>query len=215
MTTAIVVAGGLSPDPGISDSLPSTGNVIVADSGLDHALELGLEPMLLVGDLDSISAEGLQWARDHQVPIESHPTDKDETDLDLAITAAARLADNIVVIDAGLGRLDHSLANLLLLASDRFSEVEVSAFVGDGFVTVVRNTRSLSGKLGDRLSLVALGGPAAGVSTAGLRWQLVAATLEAGSTWGVSNEFVERAARVSVDTGVVLAIQPERPPIRS
>ncbi len=211
--TAIVVTGGPSPDPAIAEFLPATEHVVVADSGLDHARVLGLEPTLLVGDLDSISPEGLRWARDRGIATDEHPADKDATDLDLALSAAAPLVERIVVVDAGLGQLDHSVANLLLLASDRFAAVSVWAYTADALVTVVRGRRALVGRPGAYVSLLAVGGPATGVTTRGLRWALTEATLDPCSTLGVSNELVAPRAEVQVATGVVLAIQPERAPL--
>jgi thiamine pyrophosphokinase len=58
------------------------------------------------------------------------------------------------------------------------------------------------------VTLLPVGGPAAGVTTAGLRWPLVADYLLPASTRGVSNEIVTSPATVSVATGVVLAVQP-------
>ncbi len=211
--TVVVVTGGPAPDPSIAAFLPDTDQVVVADSGLDHARALGLVPTLLVGDLDSISPEGLRWAREHGIATDEHPADKDATDLDLALSAAAPGNDRIVVVDAGAGRLDHSVANLLLLASDRFARLVVSAYTGDALVTVVRGEQVLAGRPGSVVSLLAVGGPATGVTTSGLRWALADATLEPCSTLGVSNELVDARATVTVAAGVVLAIQPERAPL--
>lgn len=60
--------------------------VIAADGGLAHARVLGVNPQLLVGDLDSVEAADLR--RHESVPVESHPTDKDQLDLELALAAA-------------------------------------------------------------------------------------------------------------------------------
>ncbi len=47
-----------------------------------------------------------------------------------------------------------------------------------------------------------------GVTTEGLAYPLRGETLEAGSSRGVSNVFVEETARISVERGVLLAIRP-------
>lgn len=208
MTTVVVIAGGPSPSSNVRALVPDADAVVAADSGVDHARALGLVPTVVVGDLDSISADALAWADSVDASMQVHPADKDETDLDLAMSVAARMADRVVVIDSGLGRIDHAAANLLLLASDRFAGIEVVAFVGTGLVTVVRGVRHLSAEPGDVVSLLACGGRASGVTTAGLRWPLTDDVLEAGSTRGVSNEFEVAEAEVTVREGVVLALQP-------
>ena len=207
---ALVIAGGPAPETDIADSLGEFDLVVAADGGADHARRLGLTPDVVVGDLDSLSSAGHSWLTNRGIDVVEHPVDKDATDLDLAMTYAASAADEIVVVDSGEGRLDHSTANTLLLASDRFAHVAVTALTQQGIVTVVRGTRRLHGHAGDMVSLLAVGGPANGVSTEGLRWPLTDAVLEPGSTLGVSNEFVDAAAAVWVDAGVLLAVQPVR-----
>lgn len=207
---ALVIAGGPPPGDGVIDALADIDTVIAADGGADHARQLGLVPDMVVGDLDSVSDDALSWVADAGVRVIRHPVDKDATDLDLAMAHAATVADEIVVIDSGAGRIDHTVANMLLLASERFAEVSVTALTQDGVISVVRQSRTLRGHVDDVVSLLAVGGPAAGVTTTGLRWPLHDAVLGAGSTLGVSNEFTDERAVVSIDDGVVLAVQPVR-----
>lgn len=100
------------------------------------------------------------------------------------------------------------LASLELLGADRYAELELDGIVGDAFVHVIRGRRLLEGTPGDLVSLIAIGGGAEGVTTAGLAYPLAGETLGAGSTRGVSNVFVEAEAWVEVATGVLLAIRP-------
>jgi thiamine pyrophosphokinase len=58
------------------------------------------------------------------------------------------------------------------------------------------------------VSLLALGGPARGVRTHGLRWVLDGEDLLPGSSRGVSNEFVGSVASIELDGGVLVAIRP-------
>ncbi len=207
MAVAIVVAGGESPGASVLARLPEAAVVIAADSGLDHALKLGLKPTVLVGDMDSISAAGLHWAMENGIEIQRHPTDKDSTDLELALVVAAERSDEVVVVDGAVGRIDHALGNLLLLASPRWAGVKLSALLPGALVTIVRGQRLLRGEVGDVVSLFAVGGPATGVSTTGLRWPLDNATLEPGSSLGTSNELQLTEATISLIDGAVLAIQ--------
>lgn len=208
----MVVAGGDDPpDTRLAALLPAADVVIAADSGLDHALTLGLAPSILVGDLDSISPAGLTWATRHGVDIHQYPAAKDATDLELALDVATGEADEVVVVDPGVGRIDHALGNLLLLGSARYAGVRLSARLASGLVTVVRDERALHGAIGDPVSLFAVAGPARGVTTSNLRWSLEDATLQPGSTLGTSNELTDTEATVIVREGTVLAVQPEPP----
>jgi thiamine pyrophosphokinase len=189
--------------------VPEEAFVIAADSGLEHALALGCTVDLVVGDLDSASPAAVEQAVAAGATIERHPAEKDMTDFELALAAArARGASRVVVIGGVGGRLDHFLANALALVGRTAAGAEVEWVTGAGLVTVVHPRARLSGKPGDLCSLLAVGGPASGVRTTGLRYPLDGEDLFPGSTRGVSNEFVEPVAQVSVEDGILLAVQP-------
>jgi thiamine pyrophosphokinase len=209
MRTALVFAGGERPPPSSLDDLLPAEVVIAADSGLGHALALGCRVDLVVGDLDSVAPGDLERATVAGSVIERHPVAKDATDLELALDAArARGVERVVVIGGHGGRLDHFLANALVLASPSLERVRVEARIGDSTVVVVREHAELHGAIGDLCSLLPLGGVARGVVTEGLRFPLRSEDLAPGSTRGVSNEFVATHANVSLTHGVLLAVIP-------
>lgn len=206
---AVVVAGGPPPDPESALAVPLGARVIAADEGLEHAVALGLEVSVAVGDFDSVSPEALAAAEAAGVRIERYPAEKDATDLELALDLAITLGARRVLVLAGdgAGRLDHLLAALLLLASPRYNGVEIDAHVGSTRVHVVRGQRELSGDPGDLVTLLAVGGMAEGVRTDGLAYPLRGETLGPGSTRGVSNVFDTDTVHISLDRGVLLAIR--------
>lgn len=202
----VVIASG----PGPSLPVPAAATVIAADGGLDRALALGVEVDVVIGDLDSVSADALAAAGDAGTRIVRHPVAKDATDLELALDEAVLLgARRILVVASADGRLDHLLASLLLLGSERYAELEVDALVGDALVHVVHGLRTLTGAPGEIVTLLAPAGPAEGVTTTGLEYPLAGETLEPGSTRGVSNVFTGAEAGVSVVTGVLLVVRPD------
>ncbi len=204
---AVIVTGGAPVDPAQSDGLPDGAFVIAADSGLAHAAALGLDVDLVVGDMDSVDPDELRTASAGGVAVERHPADKDATDLELALAAAAaRRVRRVVVLGGGGGRLDHLLANALLLGSDAYAAMRLEWRVGPSAVVVVRGEAAIAGEPGDLVTLLPLGGPATGVTTSGLRWALAGDTLQPGSTRGVSNELTGTEAGVAITGGVLLAI---------
>ena len=206
----LLFTGGEPVDPGIELLLPAADVVIAADSGLAAAFALGRRVDLLIGDLDSADAVMVEAARAADAVVEQHPVAKAETDLELGLAAALhRGATHVVVVGGYGGRLDHFLANALLLASPRFASMRIEAFVGAARITVVRDRAELRGAAGDLVSLLAVGGAAVGVRTEGLEYALHGEQLDAGSTRGVSNVFVAASAAVSLERGVLLAVQPD------
>lgn len=207
--TVVVFTGGDPVRNDLARFVPSDAFVVAADSGLHTALAFGQRVDVAVGDFDSASPDALAAASDAGTRIERHPRSKDQTDLELGLDRAiAQSPERIVVIGGYGGRLDHFLGNVLVLASDRYRESTVEAHLGDGRVYVVRDSIELNGRVGELLTLLPVHGAAHGVTTDGLRFPLTAETLEAGSTRGVSNEFVAPTASVRIDAGVVLAVAP-------
>lgn len=199
MTSVVVLAGG--PDRPAVIALPPGATVIAADSGA----ELGGPIDLLVGDLDSISAETLAGI-EH---VERHAMDKDASDLELALTAALRLEpERVLVLGSAGGRLDHLFGSLLILAAEAYAGVQVDAQIGAAAVHVIRGERTLPGEPGELISLFAVHGPVSAVVTEGLVYPLRAETLEPGSSRGLSNVFAASEARISLERGVLLAVRP-------
>jgi len=206
--TIVVFAGGDPLPASVLDALPNGAYVIAADSGFDHARRLGVSVDLLVGDLDSISAEGLGLAGD----IEQHPTDKNATDLAIALDAASRRKPTRVIVVGGAGgRIDHFLANAALLTAPEYAGLLLTWLPGAAVVHVVRDRIELSGSPGDVVSLLPYGGPVRGVSTTGLRWPLTEAVLAPGTSLGVSNQMIDTIATVELKAGVLLTVQPDEP----
>ncbi len=205
--TVVVVAGGDPPTSEEIARLPINPIVVAADHGLDHALAAGLTVAVAVGDMDSVSPEALTKAEQSGTRIERHPPDKDQTDLELALELATRLADQIIVIGAGGGRLDHLIGNLNVLASPAWAGVDIEAWLNNAQAVVVHGQRTLEVDVGGTVSLFALGGPAR-ISTTGLAWPLNNEVLDPLTGRGVSNRATTPTPQITVSEGVVLAVIP-------
>ncbi|MEA3215768.1 MAG: thiamine pyrophosphokinae [Acidimicrobiia bacterium] len=211
MTTdhVLVFAGGEPSRPPITAGLPEHAKVIAADSGATHARAAGRRVDLLVGDLDSIPPHELAQLEQQGTEVRRYPPAKDSTDLALALDAAVALRPRRITLVGGHGgRLDHFLANMLLLASPEYRAVEIDALMDPARILVVRGRRTFAGDPGELVSLLPVGGPATGVGTEGLLFPLRDARLEFGSSLGVSNQMVFEQATVEVREGVVLVVLP-------
>lgn len=209
--TALIIAGG--DHPGLSlDELPAADVVVAADSGLDHARSLRLRVDAVVGDLDSVSPLALEWANRNGVRVETHDPNKDHTDTELAMHAAVGEGCTHLVIVGGLGgRLDHQLATIGLLAAATWADCEVELRTRDETIVVLRGAtdaeaRELPAGRGGSVTLLAWGGPATGVTSRGLQWEVTDVRFEPGSTLGVSNVVAAESATVQVRSGVLLAV---------
>ena len=202
-TRAVIIAGGeLNTSPVVGpDDL-----VVAADSGYDHAVALGMPVDVLVGDLDSISVSGREHARTSPIEIEQHPNDKDATDLELAIRAAASRGVTVIDIHGGEGgRLGHLLGVALSLTNREWDSVDIAWHTDTAVIRAATQKHPvvLSVDIGEAITILPVG-DVSGVTTTGLRWSLEDASLERGATVGVSNESVSRLVTIDVDTGAVL-----------
>lgn len=208
---AVIVADGVHA-PSDQHVLAGADVVIAADGGASWLATIGRSPDEMVGDFDSIRPDLLTQLERAGVALDRHPIDKDASDLELSLAAAvAAGADEVVILGALGGELDHLAANLLLLGSDLAAGRRIRLVHGQTTARLLSGPSQLEtgAPAGTRVSLLALGGPAAGVTTRGLRWTLNADRLEAGSSRGLANVVTETPAAVALDSGHLLVIEIE------
>ena len=214
MNEHIVIITGASPlDPDLAARLRSESTEqtiwMAVDGGLDHALAAGLEPTHLVGDLDSVTEEGLAWAARH-AEISRHPADKDQTDTELALALASKFDPERVTLVGGGDRLDHTFAGVGALGALSLTSVPMLDGWWDGqHLRVLHGPGSSTLRLvpGSTLSLLALHGPCVRVTLSGTRWELDQFDLEPLVGMGVSNQVPDAAADsvTAIDVDVTLS----------
>lgn len=208
MPRILIFANGELPDLRKAASLIKPGDLVVcADGGSHYALALGLTPSMIIGDLDSISEPDKTAIQAARVPVQKHPHDKNETDLELALQYALEQRPSRVVIAGALGRrLDHSMGNLAMLASSTLTGLDVRLDDGLEEAFFCRGAATIEGRAGEIVSLIPWGASVEGVSTEGLKWPLRAETLYPDKTRGISNELLDSKASVSITSGLLLVI---------
>jgi thiamine pyrophosphokinase len=213
----VIIANGAPPDRETACRHAERADLLLAaDGGARHALALGLVPHVIIGDLDSLDRDQQERLRLAGARFVVHPPAKDETDLELALRyAVAQDADPIVVLGTLGGRLDQTLANVLLLTMPELSGRDVRLVEGPQSAFVVRDAATLVGEPGDTVSLIPLGGTAHGVTTRGLLYPLEDGTLPFGPALGVSNEMTSGQAQVQVRDGLLLCVHLSRQEIET
>ncbi len=207
MNERIVIITGASPLlPEVVARIPADAIVLAVDGGLDHALAAGLEPTGLIGDLDSITEDGLAWAA-RNATIDRHPPDKDATDTELALAFAAAMDPAHVTLIGGGDRLDHSLAAIGALGAASLTSIPtIDAWWGAQHLDILHGPGKVTLRLvpGSTISLLALHGPCSKVSIRGTRWELDQVGLEPMIGHGISNEVLDDTpVEVSLGGGVL------------
>ncbi len=181
--------------------------LVAADGGYLHMKSLGLKPHLLIGDLDSLAAEDVAELRTTGTTIEVFPREKDETDLELALTKLAGQGFKEIRVVAALGgRLDQTLANVYLLELESLSGIDVRLDDGHEEILVIRDKAQVTGKAGDTLSLLAMDRCTQGITTYNLKYPLNRETLCQSRSRGISNVMVGSEAVIELRSGSLLCI---------
>lgn len=219
---AVVANGELAYPERLLAALDDADRIVAADGAAAWLVAHGRLPDLLVGDMDSVEPALLERLAARGCRLVRHPTHKDETDSELALHEAVALgARRITILGALGGRIDHAMANIMLLLMPLLEGVDTTIFDGRSRLFLLRGAASsrmaatrgvvVTGEAGDVLSLIPLGGDAEGVATEGLEYPLRDETLAFGPARGVSNVLLGDRASISLRRGVLLAVHtPQR-----
>ena len=211
----IVVANGEWDSEWGRDELSEgrTDVLICADGGADLAISSGRLPDVLVGDLDSIREENLNKCQQGDVKIKRFPSQKDQTDLEVAMEYAQVYLesygcpeDEILLYAAGGKRLDHLQGNIALMLgyAQKGRRIRMVDKTYDAWI-MLSSEEEVRGTKGQEISLISLSEESQ-VSSQGLYYELDRLTLLQNTTRGISNVFTEEAARLQVHEGKLLVV---------
>ncbi len=210
MVRVVIFANGdFVPNLYSSQALRLAELIIAADNGAQYCFDHGILPDVLIGDLDSLTPSLLQELEAADTHIIKHPIDKDATDLELALDHALHHHASHITILGGLGgRWDMSLANILLLAHEKYQQLAICIVDHDHLMYVInaQNPLKLQGREGETVSLLPLTDKVTGVTTMNLRYPLQNDILYAASTRGISNQMLDSEVRISLNDGVLLCV---------
>ena len=183
------------------DFIPDeTDLVIGADRGYLTLAKNQIKPNVVIGDFDSYSGK-IDCEK-----IIKFPVKKDFTDSALAIEyAISQNYKKIIVYGAIGGDLDHTMANLALVANYTQKGTDISFTDNKNIVFALYNGKiCFSEKANGRISVFSFHDKAEGVNEKGLLYELENALLENNIPLGVSNEFVGKNAEISVNKGILI-----------
>ncbi len=186
--------------------------LICADRGARHLKAAGMFPTLIVGDMDSLDQCSQESYESMGVRIIRHPRKKNETDTELALREAFGMAPVEIRIWGALGgRIDHTLANLSLLAQGIERGVEVRLIDEWCELFLVTRHAVLEGEAGQTVSLLPFTWEVSGITLTGFEYPLTKATMAVGRPYGISNVLAAKQGGIEVDSGCLLVVRYFRP----
>jgi thiamine pyrophosphokinase len=206
----IIIANGNLKNPAFyRDLIQNDDFIICVNGGSSHALAIGVRPDLLIGDLDSLPDQDRKNIMNANPELIEYPTEKDKSDLEIALNYALEMNPARIIIFGALGgkRADHAFINppLLALALRK----NIPAIMIDEIHEISLHDKSfiVDGKCGDILSLFALSEAVRSIRTEGLKYPLNNEEFFFPSTRGLSNELTGSRASVNFSSGLLLTVK--------
>jgi thiamine pyrophosphokinase len=212
MKTVIFANGAMDNPTGAWEIAEKAPLIIAVDGGAEHCRKLNIQPHVLLGDLDSIAPALVQEYQEDRVEVLRFPTDKDKSDLELALDLAAERGATSVTVFAALGlRWDMTIANLLLLAAPCYAAMDIQLMDNKTRIFLIRSRKevALSVCPGSTVSFLPVGKAAQGVTLQGFKYSIFNQTLSFASTRGVSNQLPTGQGSIAVQSGMLLCIVDE------
>ncbi|MDZ4766944.1 MAG: thiamine diphosphokinase [Chloroflexota bacterium] len=189
-------------------AMPGETLILAADGGARAAQHFKMRVQIVIGDMDSLSDAEQATLRAEGAELLPFPAEKNETDLELALTHAVAEGAHWIRIIGGVGdRLDQTLSNVYLLALPVLHQLDTRLVAGVQEAWLAQTgTHPILGAKGDTISLIPLSGVARGIVTEGLYYPLRDEDLHFGPARGVSNVLSDDRASVTVREGALLIV---------
>lgn len=206
---ALIIASGKIGDYNLLKTLVQENDFILcADGGLNHLMKIAIIPNLVIGDLDSISKEAMDYIEENNILIEKYPVMKDETDTHLAINYLVSRGSREVTIMGGIGsRMDHTIANIILLKMLIDKGIKGCIINENNIIHLVDKSIKLYKKDTYYISIIPISLDGIDVNANGFLYQLDNQKIQFGSTIGISNEITSDYGIITITRGIALVIE--------
>lgn len=182
---------------------------IAADRGAGAALELGLQPDIVLGDFDSLDVNVLEHIKNTPACIKRFDSEKDVTDTELALEEAVRMgAETIYMLGATGDRADHTFTTLMGLVREKDKGITVYSvdkfnkiYAGDGDIYIRKREQH-----GNYVSLAVIS-DSAKITIEGMKYDLKERIVFRGESLCQSNEIVGEVGHICVHNGKVLVFE--------
>ncbi|MFI3227050.1 MAG: thiamine diphosphokinase [Clostridia bacterium] len=202
--TALIIGGGVLCDAKkvLVKIVDYNADLIIAcDSGYDNAQKLGIKPQVVVGDLDSVSSEII----DTEI-IQLQP-EKDDTDMRVAVDLAiSKQCENITILCATGGRLDHFYANMSIL--EYLDKQGIDAVIMDeqNVITVSKKGKTAYKNISKYVSIIPIDEKIV-LTTENMKYEVQNLEVFRDNMVSISNESLENTFSLDISNGKAFVIQ--------
>jgi thiamine pyrophosphokinase len=204
-TYCVLIGNGECPSPDKHTHILNNARCIIcADGGANYAYRQNVKPDWILGDLDSIEPEVLEYYQRQYIPIQKLKSQRNN-DLEKALRKAIRLGYQQLILIGFIGkRIDQTLATLQV-AKKYVRKARIILYSSSYEIyPLVPGKYTFAAQPGDPVSI--FGFPRAyGITTTGLQWSLTNNHLLEGSR-GLSNLATNNFIKISFARGFLLLL---------
>lgn len=202
---AIIIAGGDKMSKSSVSYIETGDFIICADRGLNYAYENEIRPNLIVGDMDSVSLDVLKMYDDvEQIKFKA---EKDFSDSELAINIAVERGYHDIIMFSATGtRIDHSLANIMMIGKYYEEGVEITIINEHSEIHILKESNVFKEFNYDFFTIIPLSRKLEGLDIFNAKYELRNKTVNFGDTLCVSNEALNNELRISKQKGNAILI---------
>ncbi len=181
---------------------------LCADGGIRHSISLDIVPNAVIGDFDSTAKEDLKYIDENSIPVIKYPVEKDETDTELAIEyLISRGIKDITLIGGTGSRIDHTMANILLLHRLMIKGINGRIIDEHNIIQITDQGVNLQKKKDYNISIIPISNEGIVVSLKGFYYPLENKRIQFGSTLGISNRIINDVGIIRIIKGLALIIE--------
>lgn len=178
-------------------------NIYCADGGTKYALDMGLIPLEIWGDLDSLDKSYIEKAKELDVKILKFNADKDFTDGELIIRYLSEKKFDKIYILGGLGgRTDHFLTNLNIV----FKYDNVIFIDEKETIFRVDSGMEIRNKINHTISFIPMSSEVKDICLEGFKYPLNGYNLKLGESICNSNIIIKDVAKIKFSSGKLLGV---------
>lgn len=197
----LIVANGAKPSEAMLHHYAAQSDVLIAaDGGATVCLQAGLRPDVIIGDMDSFSAQ--PEFGELNIIVDA---DQETNDLEKALKHAKNLGGRHVTILGATGiRLDQTLKNISVMQQFYGTFQELVFRDELCWMRILPQDFTFEVSPGTVISLFPISGTVEGITTTGLKYPLTNESLENGVRDGSSNESISSKVTVTHRSGSLL-----------
>jgi thiamine pyrophosphokinase len=207
----VIVAGGPQGAlPAFTDFNSNNTRWIGVDRGIYTLIKSNIVPEMAFGDFDSITTEERIEVELSGCLLHTYPSEKDETDLELALNWAIKQKDEkIILLGCTGGRLDHELINIQMITKTIGTKKEIIIFDKQNKISMRGpGTYSLDkDEYFPYISFLPQSSEVSGLTLTGFKYPLHDTTVRWGETLCISNELEKKKGTYSFKSGILMVVK--------